>query len=124
MELIGQVREREVYYCNIRETTDWSLHLPREPWIAFTIFDNGDRELIDDIVKKCLDTPVCYTCSAGELASLTEDWFDEEIVWREVEQEMKTGIASDYDDSPMTTYHKNFSEGFWFATTQATQIIN
>lgn len=60
-----------------------------------------------------------YTCSAGELAGLTEQYFDEEIGWRGVQQEEKTGKEYDYEQLPITTMHRNFGEGFWFASTLA-----
>jgi hypothetical protein len=47
----------------------------------------------------------------------TEDIFDEEIVNRAIQDETRTGNPYDYEFSPMTTFHNNFSEGFWFATT-------
>ena len=72
----------------------------------------------------CLENGVRYTCSVGELASLTEDYFDEEIVSRAVDKELKTGIVEDFESTPMTSFHRNFDEGFWFAATLARQIIN
>jgi len=69
-----------------------------------------------------LDSNVLYTCSAGQLGSDTEDYFDEEIVWRQVQIEERTGKPQDYETSPMTTFHRNFDEGFWFATSVANAI--
>jgi len=62
-----------------------------------------------------LNKNVTYTCSGGELGGLTEEYFDEEIAWRGVQYEEKTGKEFDYGKSPMTTMHSNFGEGFWFA---------
>ncbi|MDO6434471.1 hypothetical protein Q4E93_27920 [Flavitalea sp. BT771] len=50
---------------------------------------------------------------------MTELIFDEEIVNRAIQEETQTGKPYDYELSPITTSHNNFSEGFWFATTVA-----
>lgn len=124
MKLIGQINDRQIYYCNIRSAKEWYSDIHFKNWIAFTIVDEDDKELITDMAIHCLDNGVCYTCSAGELASISEDYFDGEIVMREVNKEMETGVEQDYESTPMTSYHKNFDEGFWFATTLARQSIN
>lgn len=100
------------------------MQLPASNWIAFTIADNNDKDLLYDTTIKCLDSGVNYTCSAGQLGSDTEDYFDEEIAWRETQKEEATGEPADFDKTPMTTSHKNFGEGFWFATTVAHATIN
>lgn len=124
MELIGHIGERQIFYCNIRSEEDWFKKISFHDWIAFTIADESDKDLLSSLASNSLDAGVCYACCAGQLASLTEDYFDEETVWREVQKSEKTGLEPDYEAAPMTTYHKNFSEGFWFAATNANQIIN
>jgi hypothetical protein len=124
LELLGQISERQVFYCNIRSDENWFDKINFDNWIAFTIADDEDKELLNDMTSHCLDKGVCYTCSAGQLASLTEDYFDEEIVWREVQESERTGKSQDYEHTPMTSFHKNFDEGFWFAVTNANQIIH
>lgn len=124
MELLGQIGERQIFYCNIRSDQNWFNKITFENWIAFTIADVEDRQLLNDMTAHCLDKGVCYTCSAGELCSDTEDYFDQEIVCRQIQQEAATGKPQDYESTPMTSLHRNFEEGFWFATTLARQIIN
>ena len=124
MEILGQVNSREIQYINIRFHPNWSEQLFFKSWVAFTVADIQDRELLNEVTMKCLDKGVLYTCSAGQLASETEDYFDQEIVWREVQVEESTGIQADYDKTPMTTFHSNFSEGFWFSTHLANPTIN
>lgn len=124
MELLGQIGKRKIYYCNVRSDKSWYDHVVFQDWIAFTIADNEDKELLNDLTVRCLDKGVCYTCSAGQLGSLTEDYFDEEIVSREVKRSEQTGIAQDYEMAPSTSFHNNFDEGFWFAAVTAHQIIN
>lgn len=116
MELIGNINRRKVYYIQIRNNSDWITSLPNKDWVAFTIANIEDEELVSPAVKVCLDRNVSYTCSAGTMAHLSEDYFDEEISWRGVEYEMRTKKEFDYNFSPVTTAHTNFSEGFWFAS--------
>jgi hypothetical protein len=124
MELLGQIKERQIFYCNIRSEEKWFDSVDFENWIAFTIADNDDQQFLHDMSARCLDKGVCYSCSAGQLASLTEDYFDEGIVWRQIQENEKTGKPGNYETAPMTTFHNNFNEGFWFAVTNANQIIN
>ena len=41
-----------------------------------------------------------------------------------MQHEERTGKPQDYETAPMTSFHKNFEEGFWFALTVAKQTIN
>ena len=116
---LGQIGDRQILYINVRTDPNWFDKLPEDNWIVFTISDNQDEKLLTDAVPKCIDRLVSYTCSAGQLAGLAEHLFDIEIVNRAIAEEDKTGIPFDYETSPITTMHQNFSEGFWFATTVA-----
>jgi len=119
MELIDRINKRKIYYVQIRNNSTWKSSLPKNGWVAFTIANEEDGELIPPCVKICIDRNVSYTCSAGSYANMTEQYFDEEITWRGVEYEMNTKKEFDYELSPVTTAHKNFGAGFWFATTLA-----
>jgi len=124
LKILGNINSRQILFCNIRTDKDWFLQVPQNSWIAFTIADKEDKDLLSETTKKCLDNGVCYTCSTGELGSDTEDYFDEEIAWRETRKEEETNEPADFDKTPMTTYHEDFEEGFWFATTVAYATIN
>ncbi len=115
MTKIGEHNDRQILYLNVRTDLQWFEKLPLSNWLAFTIADETDKDLLYDMTAKCLDRNVLYTCSVGELASEAEDYFDEEIVWKQVQIEELTGKPQDYETSPMTTFHRNFDEGFWFA---------
>ncbi len=119
MERLGKIHDREIYYISTKDESEWLNLLPTEKWVVFTIADKENREILPESTSRILDKNVTYTCSAGELADLTEQYFDEEIVWRAVQYEEKTGKEYDYKQSPMTTMHRNFGEGFWFASTLA-----
>ena len=119
MELIGRIDRRKIYYVQIRNNTEWKSSLPKKDWVAFTIANKEDEELVPPTVKICMDRNVSYTCSAGTLAHWSEQYFDEEITGRALEYELRTKKEFDFEFSPVTTAHQNFSEGFWFATTLA-----
>lgn len=114
MEILGTINSRQILYCNVRTDEKWFEKLPAENWIVFTIADVDDEGLIKDVGVKCLDKKVLAMCSAGELASKAEDYFIDEIVLRNNKKE-ELGTLGDEDSSPMLTFHRNFSEGFWFA---------
>ena len=119
MEHIGKINDREIFYISIRENLNWLNMLPSEKWVAFTIADNNDKEMLHECTIGILNKNVTNTCSAGELASLTEDYFLEEIGWSGTQYEEKTGKKFDHDISPMTSMHRNFSSGFWFSAVVA-----
>ena len=119
MERIGKINDREIFYISTKDESKWLNLIPTEKWVVFTIVDKENKEILHESTSRILDKNVTYTCSAGELAGLTEQYFDEEIGWRGVQYEEKTGKEYDYEQSPMTTMHRNFGEGFWFASTLA-----
>lgn len=119
MELIGRIDRRKIYYVQIRNNSSWKKSIPKSNWVALTIVNEEDEELVPIVVKVCLDRNVSYTCSTGNYAQITENYFDEEIAWRGVKHEKKTNEEFDHDYSPITTSHRNFGEGIWFAAKSA-----
>ena len=113
MELLGKIQHRKIYYLQIRNNRDWKSQLPDRDWIAFTIANKEDEELVASSTRILLENNVSYTCSAGGMARLTEDYIDEEICWMQVNAEEID--ASKSDEVVVTTSHENFEEGFWFA---------
>ncbi len=119
MELLGRVNRRKVFYIQIRNNPKWAKSLPNQDWIAFTVANEEDDEMIPSVIKVCLDQNVSCACSAGEFAKMSEEYFDEEITWRAVSYEQETGKDFDYNESPVTTSHRDIGEGFRFACTLA-----
>jgi hypothetical protein len=115
MENIGKINDRDIFYISTKDHSDWLNLVPTKHWVVFTIADEENKEILHEGITQILDRNVIYTCSAGELAALTEKYFDEEISLRGFLYEEKTGNKYDYEKSPMTTMHQNFSEGFWFS---------
>lgn len=116
MQQLGVINRRSILYTNIRNDEEWFKELPKGNWAAFTITDDEDTDFIELVVENSLENQVAYICSAGQLSDHVELSFDLKIVEKAIEQEDLTKIPYDYDQSPVTTAHKNFSEGFWFAS--------
>ena len=54
----------------------------------------------------------------------TESYFDQKIAWRETQKEEATGEPADFAKTAVTTSHRNFWGGFWFATNIAYATLN
>jgi hypothetical protein len=119
MQQFGIINGRRILYTNVRRDAEWFKKLPMGNWAAFTISDDEDRDFVELVVEKSLENQVAYICSTGQLSDAIELSFDLKIVEKAIEQENITQIPFDYDQSPITTAHKNFSEGFWFAAIAA-----
>jgi hypothetical protein len=77
MELLGNIGRRKIYYTAVRNNPGWKSALPGADWVVFTIANISDEDLVPPAVKVCVDKNVSYACSAGSIASRTEDYFDE-----------------------------------------------
>jgi hypothetical protein len=124
VKIIGYSNERQILYTNIWTDENWLQLLPTENWLAFPIGQEKDVENYIKLAAKSIDNDVSYVCAVGEYCELIHDIFDEIIIEKELES---LDNADAFDDSPMTTWHNNFSEGFWFAITNAhheLKIIN
>ncbi len=119
MELIGKIKNREIFYISTDASLKWLNLLPTEKWGVYTIADEDSKEIVYKSITGILDNNVRYICCTGELGDLTEDYFYEEIGWRGVQYEEKMRNKYDYEQSPITTMHRNFEEGFWFASVLA-----
>jgi len=58
-------------------------------------------------------------CGAGEACSEIDDAFDFAIVDGKLASLNRDLTQDDFRDSPMTTWHDDFDEGFWFSVTTA-----
>jgi len=71
MDKIGKIGNRTIYYVQVRNNANWKISLPNKGWIAFTIANKEDGELVPSMVSTCINKNVAYTCSSGEYASMT-----------------------------------------------------
>ncbi|MDQ3016412.1 MAG: hypothetical protein M3R25_06820 [Bacteroidota bacterium] len=117
--LIGHIYKRQIHYFHIRTDPYWIDKLPVDNWVAYTIADHEDEDLVMKAIPICLDKQVTYTCSAGSLAGFTHISFDIENVKRKFEEAEKDEMEIDNDSVFMTTFDEDISEEFWFAATVA-----
>lgn len=120
MEKLGLVNStgRQVFYLSTN-SSNWQEQLPKESWLVTPIADQTNRDLFDSVVKKCLDNEVIYVCTLGKECEKFHDLFDDEILIRKIFSGQPYGKPDDFNDTPMTTWHNNFEEGFWFAISSA-----
>ena len=111
---IGKINDREIFYIDTINNPGWETVLPESNWSLFAIADDKQISQLDHLAKICLDKNVLYICGAGKASSRIDDAFDIEIVDRKIEAN-----DDNYDNTPMTTWHNDFDEGFWFASTVA-----
>ena len=120
MDKLGHARtsEREVFYLSTT-TENWYDLLPMENWLVLPIVEKKDVELWSNVAKACLDNQVTYVCTIGNECEQLHDWFDETILVRRFQINQSIGSPDDFENEPMTTWHKDFEEGFWFSITSA-----
>ena len=119
MEKLGQANNRQVYYLSVVNRANWAGLLPSDTWLAIPIADNKDKRLIGEIAHACLENKVTYICSLGKECEWVHDWFDEAILLRRIKLGLPISLPDDFEYEPMTTWHNNFNQGFWFALTSA-----
>jgi hypothetical protein len=115
----GLINDRNVLYCDIQRSLTEIEEFPTENWLLFAIADKDQLGLLPLFAEKCLDKGVLYICGAGQASSEIDDAFDLVIVERKLASLNRDLTEEDFDDSPMTTWHSDFDEGFWFSVTAA-----
>ena len=119
MEQIGNSNDRQIFYINIWTDINWLENLPKDNWLVFPIGQGNDIDSCSKLADKSIDNNVLYLCAAGQSCELIHDIFDETVVAKKIKKGESIDNPDDFENSPMTTWHNNFSEGFWFAITTA-----
>ena len=114
----GYLNSRNIYYCDLGNDFTKIEEFPSKNWLLFAIADKGQLGLLYSFAEKCLDRNVLYICGAG---SEIDDAFDSVIVDSRLASSNRDLTQNDFDDSPMTTWHRDFDEGFWFFVTTASR---
>ena len=110
---ISKTNNREVYYIST-STVEWYDLLPDDNWLVLPIVDRKETELINFISNACLKRNVRYICTLGKECEYVHDSFDETILIRRIKNNLPFDSPDDFEYEPMTTWHNNFEEGFWF----------
>lgn len=121
MERIGVVNQREIFYLQQRECVVWQNKLPGSNWLLFAVAHEEDVQRINELSERCLDKNVSYICGAGHIGNTIEDAFDLELINRKIKNSEHHDSFS--EELPVTTWHDDFDEGFWFAATAANHSV-
>jgi hypothetical protein len=114
---LGVIRGRVIQYFDLYDN-NWASSLPKKNWLLLLIADEDQIPVLDNIAKACLKNKVLYICGMGRAAAEIEEAFDEEISFGNIDFLNGGNIETDYD-TPATTMHRDFDEGFWFASVAA-----
>jgi len=115
----GSINNRQIFYCDIGNDFNEIESFPSKNWLLFVIADQDQLGRLYSFAEKCLDRGVLYICGAGEACSEIDDAFDFAIVDGKLASLNRDLTQDDFRDSPMTTWHDDFDEGFWFSVTTA-----
>jgi len=113
MDILGRINNRDIIYVKHDTAKIWFNDLPNKSWLLFAVAGRDEREIFQEINRRAIENNVAYICAAGPKCELFHDTFDEDIVIREAENWYLP------DHCIMTTWHKDFDEGFWFAVSAA-----
>jgi hypothetical protein len=123
----GSINNREIFYSNIGDSFNEVESFPSKNWLLFAIAEKAQARNLYTFAEKCLDRGVLYVCGAGEACSDIDDAFDSVMVDRKLASLNRDLTQDDFQNSPMTTWHHDFDEGFWFSVKIAnheTELIN
>ncbi len=102
---MGRVKSKVV---SVREDANWWKKLPRNNWLAFTIAEEKDEELLASLTHKIVSNRPEIIISSGTLYEISEMYFDEEIAWQNVNEK------SEGELSIMTVSFLTLSEGLQY----------
>ena len=109
------INDRNILYIDIQENLGEFEAADFKNWVLFVIEDNIQNRMLGQFADLCIDRDVVYVCAAGKACSEVDDLFDFKMLNREMTgRKLPSWYQSD-DDVLMTSWHRNFEEGFWFA---------
>jgi len=118
-KVLGTINNRQILYLDVEDNVDEFALMPLKNWILFIIEDDDRNPILYSFADLCIDKEVLYVCATGKACSEVDDLFDMIMVMREIEgQKLPSWFKTD-EDVLMTSWHHDFNEGFWFATTLA-----
>lgn len=115
LEALGYINDREVLYQKHDLGINWSKYLPDSNWLLAAFVENNNTNIIDEIARKVIDKDVCYACCIGTFGEKMHELIEENLIIREVEIE-KLHLPK---HQVMTTWHKDITNGLWFAAFSA-----
>ena len=120
MTLIPEViNDRQIIYIDIKEDLSELFGLDLRDWALFVIGDEADNNLLLPFANLCIEKNVLYMAATGKAASRIDDLFDQVMVTRAIQgDKLPTWYVSE-DDVLLTSWHKDYKEGFYFITSVA-----
>lgn len=120
MTLLSEaINNRSIFYIDIHKDFNDSIAVDLKNWVLFIIEDDKLNPYLPPFAEWCIDKDVIYVCAASAACSEVDDLFDMAMVMREIEGRKLPSWMSTAEDVLMTTWHHDFEEGFWFATSAA-----
>lgn len=111
MEKFGYINEREILYQKHDLEINWSNNLPDSNWLLVAFVEINNLRILDEIARKIIDKDVCYASCIGTFGEKMHDLIDENLIIRETEIENLHFPTHQV----LTTWHKDFAKGLWFA---------
>src|SRR4051812_8215957 len=119
MQLLEKVNNRHVIYYDAHKNLDEFNATELNNWLAFVIADDYKHPLLLPFAETSINKSILYMCATGKAGSQIDDLFDFVMLERTTNNEQMPAWYLTEDDVLMTTWHDDFDEGFWFATTLA-----
>ena len=123
MSSIGAVNNRQILYFNRAQVDNLSSSIPKSNWILYAGCDVDEGNVLEQLAKTALrEAFYAFVEPAMPQVKLMMP-----STWRLLTEELRKAKDVGILYTPMTTWHDDWEEGFWFATTVAchdTLIIN
>jgi hypothetical protein len=113
------INNRNILYLDIKDDLQEFEGLDLKNWVLFIIEDNIKNPILRRFADLSIDKGVLYVCAVGKACNEIDDLFDFSMVGRKQTGGKLPSWYQSEDDVLMTSWHHNFEEGFWFATTTA-----
>lgn len=119
LKIKGTINDRSIHYLDIQDDLTEFEQLELQSWVTLVIADDISHPLLKQFAELSIDMHLLYMAAVGKACSHVDDLFDMVMVERKIEGRKIPDWCHSEEDTLMTTWHHDFSEGFWFLTTIA-----
>ena len=109
-EIETKITDRVVKFIEYDTSSNWIADFPTDNWCLLLIADDKQTNYFDEIIRKSINRNVGYICGIGQQAELIHTMADDEIGFRDVDNE------DNYlpKHNIMTVGDQDFENGLWF----------
>lgn len=107
MQFPVSINHKHILFIEFDLSQKWFELFPNSNWALVVITEEKERTHFDEIVRKAIDKNVGYIHSVGKQHNFIHELADEEIVFREVENEYLPAHLI------ITAGEENFEQGIW-----------